>query len=352
MDKKIYLNGLGLVHPSGRLEELLAAFSGNVFNGFSGAFYGAGNCPAATGEAVAAKMRPTLKDLLPGANLRRVPRSARMALEAAALAMLDAGLPARMDDALAARAGIFTGSAHCCVEASFGFMDSIIDFGAKLSSPTAFSLSVNNVFTGMLSLYMNMQGPSYTSCQFGASFAGAFAAAAASLLAGGCDVALVGAVEEDSPHLREIYNLGFSQGAAGPATAAAPLDSDWERPGVECAVFFALGIEKAPHGVEVSLPVWSRAEAADADMVFSALPADGEAPSGGCVVDCRALYGSGPAMQALDAALAFSSLRHGLLPAPVWCAAGAPAKVATISAACECYSPLTGSYSSIFFRKD
>lgn len=336
MNGKIYLNGLGFVHPSGGLPELLAAFSGSV------------------PEAEAAP-RPTLKELLPGVNLRRVPRSARMALEASALALRDAGLPARLDEGAAPRAGVFTGSAHCCVEASFGFMDSIIDFGPKLSSPTAFSLSVNNVFTGMISLYLNTQGPGYTACQFGASFAGAFAAAVGSLLSGGCDLVLVGAVEENSPLLGEVYQRGLAASGVNPDTF-----TDWELPATECAVFFVLGREKGPAGVEVCAPVWSRKAADAPDLIFSILERHPDSgPASAPILDCRGLYGSGPAMQALDVALAYCALRHALIPAPAWCASGvlphtlpdSPPEAAPQSALCECFSALVGSYSAISLRK-
>lgn len=331
MPRKIYVNGLGLGHPSGSLAELLSAFSGNV--------------------SAEAAPRLTFKELMPGVSLRRVPRSARLALEAASLALRDAWLPARFDDAAAPRAGVFTGSAHGSVEASFGFMDSVIDFGPKLSSPTAFSLSVNNVFTGMLSLYLNTRGPGYTSCQFGASFAGALAAATGSLLAEGCDVALVGAVEESAPLLEEVYRLGLDERMPGGEPSGS---AGWEHPATECAAFFVLGLEKGPVGIELDIPAWAPGQESGIDLLFSIIPGGFLAERASRVLDCRALYGNGPAMQAMDMVLACSALRHGLLPAPAWCGGevspgaqqNAPQK-----AVCECFSALSGTYSAISLRK-
>lgn len=325
MPRKIYINGAGLAHQNISMSSLLSSFSGT--------------------RQKEAQEKIALKELLPGAKLRRVPHAALMALEAAALALRDAGRPTVFADSCAPRAGIFTGSAHCCVEASFSFMDSIIDFGAKLSSPTAFSLSVNNVFTGMLSLYLNTQGPSYTACQFGASFAGALSAAGSSLMSGGCDLALVGAVEEKHQLLSKVYTLGNN--------VAVHDDIGWERPESDCALFFALSTERGENGIEIDLPIWQPDKTPAADLYFSALSSGkvctrNSAKS--CVLDCRSLYETGPAMQAWDLTLAYAALRDGLLPDPAFCHDGALPQTPQ-SAVCECFSNLTEMYSAISLHR-
>ncbi len=320
----VYINGIGLIHPSGAQNALMAAFAGNM--------------------AEEEQSRPQLSDLLPGASLRRVPKAARLALHASVLALMDAGIEVPLSGDYPIRTGVFTGSAHGAVEGGFDFMDSIIKYGAHLASPTAFSYSVNNVFTGMLSLYLGAQGPSFTSGQFGVSFAGALQAAASSLLQGGCDCALLCAAEDTSDFLKLIYQKNWF--------------ADWEQcppepPLEQCALCLVLQRERKAGSVRISFPVWDARAAAseDKDALFASAKCKkisaGPAP---CLVDCHALYGNTSAVHALDVAMAALSLRGGLAPAAVWCAEGAPAGLFS-RVACELYDPLTHAYASITLAK-
>ena len=133
-----------------------------------------------------------LKDLLPGLPLRRIPHLQRVALLAAARALDNAGW--RNPDSVTDMA-LVVGSAYGCPQTSMDFMDSILDNGPQLSSPTAFSHSVNNVHTGILSLYLGIRGPCMNVTQFGQSFVGAVQAANAMLTAGRTRRVLLGMVE-------------------------------------------------------------------------------------------------------------------------------------------------------------
>lgn len=173
-----------------------------------------------------------LKQALPGVNLRRASPMVRKALAAACRALHAGGVATPVPAADAPGLGLYIGTSYGDSGACFAFLNTIIDDGAHLASPTLFSHSVSNVFCGMLSILLNIQGPCCTVSQFGLSFAGALQAAMGDLACGRLAWALVGAVEERSPELDLLYAGGKEQ--AGTVSGGKPPEQD-------CAVFFLLG---------------------------------------------------------------------------------------------------------------
>lgn len=131
--------------------------------------------------------------------LRRIPPLARVGLLAALRAM-EAAAWSRQPDG-AADTALLIGTSFSSTAMSFDFMDSLLDQGPRLSSPTAFSHSVNNMGTGLISLMLGLRGPCQTISQFGLSFAGALHAAALTLHAERAAQALVGMLDERDPRL-------------------------------------------------------------------------------------------------------------------------------------------------------
>ena len=166
--------GTGLVHSIGGKDALAAIQSGQT-------------------PAISAPDISSLAALLPGVSLRRIPRYARMALLACVQALDAAGW--RQKDVLHRTALVF-GTAYSSSQMSMDFMDSILDNGPHLSSPTAFSHAVNNMGAGLLSLLLGIEGPCFTISQFELSFAGAMSTAAALLCAGRAERVLLCAVDE------------------------------------------------------------------------------------------------------------------------------------------------------------
>lgn len=240
---------------------------------------------------------PDIKSLLPGVNLRRVSPVGRLALAAAGQALNAGGLALPLDGKTSPSTGLFIGSGLGAVQSILAFMDSVLDDGPGLASPTHFSHSINNVFCGLLSLNLNIQGPSCTVSQFGLSFAGAWQAALSSLAAGEISWALVGAVEESVEKLNKIYQEADQDNES--ALTGPPTDSN-------TAVFFLLSREPGAR------PLCSAALAWHTFRQGMASPPLKEAwPQG--VFPGRP-YAGQPADQALDLALATALASHGRLP--------------------------------------
>ena len=255
---KLYLNGPGLARadiPPGEdacRHFLRSCFLSEPEEGQESARQSrrSGARPAWPAEAMA----KDLNELLPGLNLRRVSAASRLALLAAGRALLAAGLVLPLPQAVAPRCGLYIGTAFGASESTMAFMDSILEGGAALASPTHFSHSVSNVFCGMLSAYLNIQGPACTVCQFGLSFAGAMQTACQALESGVVDLALAGSVEQHSQGLDD--------------SAAAGRAGQFAVPEQDSAVFFVLSRQKRPGSLVLSGLQWRAAQLAE-----EALPA-------------------------------------------------------------------------------
>ena len=254
----------------------------------------------------------SLAALLPGVSLRRIPRYARMALLAAVQA-LDAA-DWRQKEVLHKTALVF-GTAYSSSQMSMDFMDSILDNGPHLSSPTAFSHAVNNMGTGLLSLLLGIEGPCFTISQFELSFAGAMSTAAALLNAGRAERVLLCAVDECDNrffHCCPQYLQGehpLTEGAVAlclvraaapsagtPAVAAPSLQVRWgQQP-------------------EAGSPVFASGSATGA--VAGPGPESGAGlgtglGTGAVWTNHEHLYGHGPLGQALDVMLALNLTQTG-----------------------------------------
>ena len=123
----------------------------------------------------------------PKINLRRIPKSTRLALLTAAKA-LDCAKAFPCPE----KCGLALAVPYASPQSSLDFMDSILDSGPKLSSPTAFSYSVANMDAGILSQHLGLHGSCLTVSQFEASFVGALTSAILCLDQGLTDMMLVG----------------------------------------------------------------------------------------------------------------------------------------------------------------
>lgn len=99
-----------------------------------------------------------IDEYIPARARRRMEPFVQMGVLASHLALKDAGIPVQGD----LRAAIVFGSAYGCMNASFSFQDSVIDYGDPYPSPTHFANSVNNTPASQISMAFNIQGPCTT----------------------------------------------------------------------------------------------------------------------------------------------------------------------------------------------
>lgn len=133
-----------------------------------------------------------LNTLLPGSSMRRVPRLARLALRTA----LEVCPETVSNHALVL-------NTRCgSVGSTFEFLDSLLNDGPSMASPTAFSHSVTNMAAAYLSQGLNLTGPILTLTQ--PSFSPALEAADILLHSGLTDTVLLGFVAEHSDTMKSI----------------------------------------------------------------------------------------------------------------------------------------------------
>lgn len=172
---------VGGLCPAGSLDEVFLSLENGELS----------DRAALAGECDAAALRE-LAGLLPGTSLRRVPRPAKIALRAA----LDAA------DLSSGPGALIISTAYGSAANTFEFLDSIIQDGAGLASPTAFSHSVTNMIAAFVSQGLRVTGPNLTVTQ--PSLTPALEAASALLASGQAASVLWGTVSERSATMAEV----------------------------------------------------------------------------------------------------------------------------------------------------
>ena len=230
----------------------------------------------------------SLAALLPGVSLRRIPRYARMALLAAVQALNEAGW---REKKVLRNIRLVFGTAYGSSQMSMDFMDSILDNGPHLSSPTAFSHAVNNMGAGLISLLLGIEGACFTISQFELSFAGAVSAASALLNSGRTERVLLCAVDESDSRFFHC----------------CPQYLQGEHLQTEGAVALCLTRQTAEANRPLLQVRWGQQTEVDGP-VFDSGAASG-AVSGLNRMNNESLYGHGPLAQALDVMLALNTVQ-------------------------------------------
>ena len=100
--------------------------------------------------------------------------------------------------------GLVIATGYGPTRTSFDYLDSILEFGPALASPTAFSTSVHNIAASVISLQLGLTGPVHTVSQGESSLAAALDIATNWIASGLAHKVLLGALDEYDPDLNAM----------------------------------------------------------------------------------------------------------------------------------------------------
>lgn len=143
-----------------------------------------------------------LEKYIQKSSLRRTDSFTKMALLSSYLSLEDAQI--HFEDKT--KVGIVFGSGYGPFQTTFGFLDSVIDFGDKCASPTLFASSVHNYLASQVSIQMKIEGACFTITNFEKTTLNVFQTAQNLLDSGFLDYVLVGIGDEYCP-VWGYYNL-------------------------------------------------------------------------------------------------------------------------------------------------
>lgn len=257
--------------------------------------------------------------------LRRMDAFGRWALLASCLALEDAGVT--LDDQAKRRTGLALATGYGCQNATYSFLDDVIDHGDKCASPSNFANSVANALASQTSLGLGIQGPCQTLSAFEQSPMHALWCARQWLENRAVDQVLVGFGDESCGLLEYAIAataqrpitagekaLPWNEGSfwVGTGFAALLLGRDGAKPGSP-RLDSLEQLSAPPHQAfaehrAVFLQVHGQLGPGSLHAGWSAL---------GNALETRPLLGTMPTSQGFDLAAAALSLRHGCLrPAP------------------------------------
>lgn len=183
---EIYILGTGMVTPHGEQQNALPMDK-------------AANCITDPEQRTDTS---GLTKFIPKRALRRIDHFSRLALHASFLALEDAGLL----EADLENTGVALASGYGAAQTTFNFLDSFLDDGDRLASPTHFSSGLHNAASAYIAMQTKAQGPSVCTSNVGLGPAYALATAVHWLKSGIVDYALVGGVDEHCQVLEHCVN--------------------------------------------------------------------------------------------------------------------------------------------------
>jgi len=263
-----------------------------------------------------------LGSFVPKRALRRLDHFVRMAVLGGYLAIEDAGFPIDGSE----KVGVVVATGYGAAQATFSFLDTVIDDGDACASPTFFASSVHNAAAAYISLLTRAAGPTITVSQFEMSIPAGLLTASRLLEEKKADIVLCGGVDEICPVLGYCWNRFF------PVTqrvAIRPLELNRQSavPG-EGAAFFLLsraGSESPKYGMITGIALGKLGKGEGSVPLNTGMPfflgLDGKEscsrlyashiPEGTRVAAYAQNYGSLPVGPAFDMAVAAISLKDG-----------------------------------------
>ena len=315
----IAIQGVGVVGGFGSGLEVLSAALSNKVPQIQHVQVKTANGPCEMPVYLADTSR--LDDFINKKDLRRVYHYSKMALLGVYLALQDAG---RLD-CDRSRMGVIVASGYGPSRTTLGFLDTFINDGDSLSSPTYFSNSVQNAAVANISMLLNITGPGLTVSQFEMSVPSALIAAKHWLDEGRVDSVLLGAVDEYHDVLGYFWHRYYGE-LATLDHEIRPFEYDLQTatPG-EGAAFFLLtrADEDIPrYGCieDVTMGRCERSPLTITDDTLLIIGADGHKHCGGYykqyipdnvrMASYTPVYGSLPIGPAFDVAIAALSIKN------------------------------------------
>jgi 3-oxoacyl-[acyl-carrier-protein] synthase II len=270
-----------------------------------------------------------LEDFVNKKALRRVDHFSKMALLGSYLALEDAG----QLEGDRQRMGMVMATGYGACRTTFAFLDSFINGGDQLSSPTHFSNSVHNAAVANISMLLGITGPGLTVSQFEMSVPSALLAARIWLEEGRVDSVLLGGVDEYCDILGYCRHRFFGdQVSSVPGMNPLAFNLQTAIPGEGAAFFLLTRAEeesRSPYGFIEAMEMgqWGRGKLEWPEEAILFIGADGHKRCGSyydrfipekAKVACYTpLYGSLPAGPAFDLAIAALSIKdQKIFPSP------------------------------------
>lgn len=162
--------------------------------------------------------RKPLTQFVKPRKLRRLDNFSRLALLGAILAVKDSGI-----NLVGSQTGLIVASAHGATATTFAFLDSVIDDGDALASPTQFSNSVHNAAAAHIAEHFTITGPTLSLTQGADSLTMALVTAGQWLAGRRVDTVLCGVIDCYCDVLGYCWKSYQEQSrTTAPKTAAGP----------------------------------------------------------------------------------------------------------------------------------
>jgi 3-oxoacyl-[acyl-carrier-protein] synthase II len=224
--RRVVVTGMGTVNALG---QDVATFWDNLVAGRSGIRTITHFDPS----RVASKIAGEIPDFDPPAvldrkDMRRTDRYIQLALVCARQALLDAGLPGRLDDETAARTGVIVGSGLGGVSTLFDNVLVMAERGPDRISPFFIPMGIANVGSGQVAISTGAVGPNFATVSACATGGHALGEAWETIRRGDADIMIAGGVEAG---IHEATVGGFASMKAlstrndAPEQASRPFDS-------------------------------------------------------------------------------------------------------------------------------
>lgn len=186
------------------------------------------DAPSIRQEAYVRAVEPSVKDLIPPAEARRMCRILKRALATSLSALRDSDI--EMPDA------IITGTGMGCMENSEKFLIDMGKYGESCLKPTLFMQSTHNTISSLIAIRLGCHGYNNTYSQKGVSFESALFDAWLQIKSGEISTALVGSHDEVTPLMEHILQRSLSDRTLLSEASVAAVISNSPSSQTQCEV--------------------------------------------------------------------------------------------------------------------